>query len=86
MSSLQVHEEKRQNWEVELREVSEQWENRLKLQQQKYFKTEQALLLQLFKLQQVSFQKDMVRYHHYLYGSLSSLSLWFVVILISRII
>ena len=49
----QVHEEKRQNWEMEMKEMSNQWESRLRMQQQKTFRMEQALLLQLFKLQQV---------------------------------
>ena len=49
---VQVYEERRQNFEMELREVHTEWDQRLKFQQQKAFKTEQALLLQLFRLQQ----------------------------------
>ena len=49
---LKVCEEKRQNWEVEMKEVTTEWERQLRLQQEKAFKTEQALLMQLFKLQQ----------------------------------
>ena len=49
---LQVYEEKRQNWAMQLKEVVVEWERRLRHHQQKSFKMEQALLLQLFKLQQ----------------------------------
>ncbi len=49
---LQVYEEKRMGWQMEMRELNMQWDQRLKQQQQKAFKTEQALLMQLFKLQQ----------------------------------
>ena len=49
---LQVCEEKEQNWEIRFRELHSDWEKKLRLQQQKAFKMEQALLMQLFKLQQ----------------------------------
>ena len=49
---LQVCEEKEQNWEMRFRELQSDWEKKLRLQQQKAFKMEQALLMQLFKLQQ----------------------------------
>ena len=49
---LQVCAEKEQNWDLELRQAHSDWERRWKQHQQKAFKMEQALLLQLFKLQQ----------------------------------
>lgn len=49
---MQVYQEKKQNWEMELKEVHDDWERRLRMHQQRAFKMEQALLLQLFKLQQ----------------------------------
>ena len=49
---LQVCAEKEQNWEMELQEIHQEWERRWRFHQEKAFKMEQALLLQLFKLQQ----------------------------------
>ena len=49
---LQVCAEKEQNWEVELQDIHQEWERRWRHHQDKAFKMEQALLLQLFKLQQ----------------------------------
>jgi len=49
---LQVYQERKQNWAMEMRELHDEWDKRLKFQQQKAFKTEQGLLMQLFKLQQ----------------------------------
>lgn len=49
---LQVCQEKEQNWEIELRDIHQEWERRWKHHQERTFKMEQALLLQLFKLQQ----------------------------------
>lgn len=52
MAILKVGEEKQQNSEMEMKNLHQQWERRLQTQQQKAFKTEQALLIQLFKIQQ----------------------------------
>lgn len=49
---LQVCAEKERLWEMELRDINLEWERRWRHHQQKAFKMEQALLLQLFKLQQ----------------------------------
>ena len=49
---FQVFEEKRQNWEVDLHDIREDSEQRLKQQQQKAFRTEQGLLMKIFQLQQ----------------------------------
>ncbi len=43
----QVYEEKRQNWAMEVKELQEEWDRRFRAHQQKAFKTEQALLLQV---------------------------------------
>lgn len=49
---LRVYEEKRQAWAAELKEAGGEWERALRSQQQRALKMEQALLLQLFRLQQ----------------------------------
>ena len=49
---LRVCEEKRQAWAAELREAGSEWERALRQQQQRALKMEQALLLQLYRLQQ----------------------------------
>ncbi|ELU14212.1 hypothetical protein CAPTEDRAFT_18338 [Capitella teleta] len=49
---LQVHAERQQNWLMEMREVADEWERRLRAQQQKAFRSEQSLIMQLFRLQQ----------------------------------
>ena len=48
---IQVFEEKRQHWEAEMMDRCRKWELKLRSQQQKSFRTEQSLLLQIFKLQ-----------------------------------
>ena len=52
MAIFQVQREKQQVWEVQMAELREELEGRLRAQQQKAFRTEQALLLQLCRLQQ----------------------------------
>ena len=49
---LQVYKERKENYEMEIREINEEWDRRMRFQQQKAFKTEQGLLMQLFKIQQ----------------------------------
>ena len=49
---IQVYEEKIQNLQVEVKEVHDDYEARLRKCQDKGFRTEQSLLLQLFNLQQ----------------------------------
>lgn len=49
---MEVFEERRQNWEMEMGDAIHEWQLKLRGQQQKSFRTEQSLLLQIFKLQQ----------------------------------
>jgi len=49
---IQVLEEKKQSWEAAMEEKSKEWERKLRAQQQKSFRAEQCLLLQIFKVQQ----------------------------------
>ncbi len=51
----QVYEEKRQNWAMEVKELQEEWDRRFRAHQQKAFKTEQALLLQVGYFPQILF-------------------------------
>ena len=51
-SAFQVCEEKRQNWEAELRDRCNDYQQKLDAACHKSFRTEQALLIQLFKLQE----------------------------------
>ena len=48
---MTVYEERRQNCEVELQEAQARFEHRLRVQEQQAFRSEQSLLMQIFKLQ-----------------------------------
>lgn len=52
LAMMQVFEEKQQNWQMEVGDVIHDWQLKLRSHQQKAFRTEQGLLLQIFKLQQ----------------------------------
>lgn len=49
---FQVYEDKKSSWIKEFRDLKEDYEKKLKLQQRKTYKAEQVLNLQVFKLQQ----------------------------------
>lgn len=49
---FQVYEEKKMAWQMEMRELKEECDRHLKLQQRRAFKAEQLLMLQIYKLQQ----------------------------------
>ncbi|XP_062604883.1 leucine zipper putative tumor suppressor 2 homolog [Saccostrea cucullata] len=49
---FQVYEEKKNSWSQEIKEVRDEYEKKLKLEQRKAYKTEQTLSLQVYKLQQ----------------------------------
>lgn len=49
---FQVYEEKKHSWSQEIKEVRDEYEKKLKLEQRKAYKTEQTLSLQVYKLQQ----------------------------------
>jgi len=50
--TLQVVQERRRGWQAQMSALTQEWEHKLRCQQQASFRTEQSLLLQLFKLQQ----------------------------------
>lgn len=52
LAMMQVFEEKQQNWQTEMGDAIQDWQLKLRSHQQKAFRTEQGLLLQIFKLQQ----------------------------------
>lgn len=49
---FQVYEEKKKSWSHDLKQVKDEFDQKLKLQQRKSYKTEQVMSLQVFKLQQ----------------------------------
>jgi len=49
---IDVLQERRRGWQAQMTAVTQEWEHKLRCQQQASFRTEQSLLLQLFKLQQ----------------------------------
>jgi len=49
---MEVLEERRRGWKAQMTAVTQEWEHKLRCQQQSSFRTEQSLLLQLFKIQQ----------------------------------
>lgn len=49
---FQVYEEKKHSWSQEIKEVRDEYEKKLKMEQRKAYKTEQTLSLQVYKLQQ----------------------------------
>jgi len=49
---MEVLQERRRGWQAQLAAVTQEWEHKLRCQQQASFRSEQSLLLQLFKLQQ----------------------------------
>ena len=49
---MEVLQERRRGWQAQMAAVTQEWEHKLRCQQQASFRTEQSLLLQLFKLQQ----------------------------------
>lgn len=49
---MEVLQERRRGWQAQMTAVTQEWEHKLRCQQQASFRTEQSLLLQLFKLQQ----------------------------------
>ncbi|XP_060068027.1 leucine zipper putative tumor suppressor 2 homolog [Ylistrum balloti] len=49
---FQVYEEKKKSWSHDMKQVKEEYDQKLKLQQRKSYKTEQVLSLQVYKLQQ----------------------------------
>ena len=49
---MEVLQERRRGWQAQTAALTQEWEHKLRCQQQASFRTEQSLLLQLFKLQQ----------------------------------
>ncbi|XP_013383122.1 leucine zipper putative tumor suppressor 2 homolog [Lingula anatina] len=49
---FQVYEEKQLSWHMEMKDMREEYQRRQKVQQQRMFKMEQSLMLQVYKLQQ----------------------------------
>ena len=49
---FQVYEEKKNSWSKELKELRDEYEQKMKLQQRKSYKSEQTLSLQVYKLHQ----------------------------------
>ncbi|XP_069139723.1 leucine zipper putative tumor suppressor 2 homolog isoform X2 [Argopecten irradians] len=49
---FQVYEEKKKSWSQDMKQVKEECDQKLKVQQRKSYKTEQVLSLQVYKLQQ----------------------------------
>ena len=49
---FQVYEEKKNSWSKELKEMRDEYEQKMKLQQRKSYKSEQTLSLQVYKLHQ----------------------------------
>ncbi|XP_033756476.1 leucine zipper putative tumor suppressor 2 homolog isoform X1 [Pecten maximus] len=49
---FQVYEEKKKSWSHDMKQVKDEYDQKLKVQQRKSYKTEQVLSLQVYKLQQ----------------------------------
>ncbi|KAK3095538.1 hypothetical protein FSP39_015871 [Pinctada imbricata] len=49
---FQVYEDKKKSWNKELKELHDEYEQKLRLQQRKSYKTEQTMSLQVYKLHQ----------------------------------
>ncbi|XP_021351622.1 leucine zipper putative tumor suppressor 2 homolog isoform X2 [Mizuhopecten yessoensis] len=49
---FQVYEEKKKSWSHDMKQVKDEYDQKLKTQQRKSYKTEQVLSLQVYKLQQ----------------------------------
>jgi len=49
---MEVLQERRRSWNAQMAALNREWEHKLRCQQQASFRTEQTLLLQVFKLQQ----------------------------------
>ena len=49
---MEVLQERRRGWRAQMTAATHEWEHKLRCQQQASFRTEQSLLLQVFKLQQ----------------------------------
>jgi len=61
---MEVLQERRRGWQAQMSAVTQEWEHKLRCQQQASFRTEQSLLLQLFKLQQENRALRTGRSHH----------------------